>query len=483
MKIILINPPFEQNYPIIRNQRRKAILEIVQPLGLAYIAAVLEKSGYQAKIFDCAIGISESELLELLKGEEPDIVGITATSISFYSAKNIASKIRVSLPQSYIILGGPHITASPGDLTSCKHFDAAVIGEGEVTFLELAKRIESSGLENIGDIEGIAYRKNNDVILTKKRDFIGNLNELPFPARHLLPPLYKYFPFSASYRKLPVATIVSSRGCPLGCTFCDQAIFGAVYRSRDTENILDEVELLTDKFGAREIRFYDDVFTWNKTQVFELCEKIKKRNIKIPWTCFATVNTVSRELLQKMKDAGCWQVSFGLESGDPEVLRALKKNITLDQNERAVRLAAEAGLGVRAHFVVGSPWETRQSLQKTLDFAKKSRIDYAHFIKFMPYPGSIAYRMLAEKGYRFDYDRKFNMLDNSDIMYVPESMTKKEFMGFLNSAKKQFYFRFSYILRRLVSVRTWFEIKAQVFGSLAFFLHYNFGSHEKNIPN
>ena len=483
MKIILVNPPFEQNYPIIRNRRKKAILEIVQPLGLAYIAAVLEKNNYQVKIFDCAIGISQLDLIESLKKEQPDIVGITATSLSFLSAKNIAARIRACLPRSYIIIGGPHITASPGDLISCKYFDAAVIGEGEATFLELVKRIENSGLECLGDMEGIAYLRGDDVVLNRKRDFIGNLNELPFPARHLLRPLYEYFPFSASYRKLPVATIISSRGCPLGCTFCDQAIFGTVYRSRNADNILDEVELLIGKFGAREIRFYDDVFTWNRNSIFELCEKMKKRNIKVSWTCFATVNTITKELLQKMKDAGCWQVSFGLESGDPTVLKALKKNITLEENKRALRLAAEAGLGVRAHFVVGSPWETKESLEKTLDFAKKSRIDYAHFIKFMPYPGSIAYRMLAEKGYQFDYNQKFNMLDNADIMYVPGSMTKEEFMGFLNRAKRQFYFRLSYILRRLVSVRTWLEVKAQIFGSLAFFLHYNFSNHEENISN
>lgn len=478
MKIILINPPFEQSHPIIKNRRKKAILEIVQPLGLAYIAAVLEKNNYQVKIFDCAIGISQFDLESCLKKEKPDIIGITATSLSFASAERVAMNARKSLSETIIIIGGPHITALPYDVLSCGCFDVGVIGEGEITFLELIKRIEKSGLRYLDDIDGIAYRRNAGIVLTRRRDYVKVLDELPFPARHLLPPLSKYFPFSASYRRLPIATVISSRGCPMGCSFCDQGVFGSIYRARSADNILDEVELLIDKFGAREVRFYDDVFTWDRKSVFELCEKMKKRNIRVPWTCFALVSTVSKELLQEMKNAGCWQVSFGLESGDSSVLRFLKGNITLEQNERAIRLAKEVDLGIRAHFVVGSPWDTKESLKKTLRFAKKSRLDYAHFIKFMPYPGSKAYKMLINKGYHFDFTRKFNMLDNTDIMYVPESMTKEEFTHFLGRAKKEFYFRFSYILRRLISIRTWFEIKAQILGFFAFFLHLYFRNNE-----
>ncbi|MBM3251394.1 MAG: radical SAM protein [Candidatus Omnitrophica bacterium] len=350
---------------------------------------------------------------------------------------------------------------------ACECFDIGVIGEGEITFLELVKLIEKSGLEYLEDTKGIAYRKDGNVILAEGRDFINDLNELPFPARHLLPSLSRYSPFIASYRKLPIVHIISSRGCPMGCSFCDQAVFGSGYRSRSADNILDEVELVKNKFGVKEIRFYDDVFTLDKKRVFEMCDKIRERNITISWTCFAVVNTISKELLKKMKGAGCWQISFGLESGDEGVLKYLKTDISLEQNEMAVRLAQEAGLSVRAHFVIGSPWETKESLRNTLNFAKRFNIDYAHFIKFMPYPGSKIYNILIKQGYRYDFTKRFSTLNNSDVMYVPESLTKQEFINFLGLARREFYFRPSYILRKIISIRTWNEFIRNIFSFFA----------------
>lgn len=257
----------------------------------------------------------------------------------------------------------------------------------------------------------------------------------------------------------------------MGCSFCDQSVFGSVYRSRDADNILDEIAVAKNKFGAREIRFYDDNFTWNKNLTFEICDKIKKRNIKIPWICFASVNSVSKELLKKMKQAGCWQIIYGLESGEENVLRHLKKNVTIVDNKKAVRWAREAGLSVRADFVIGSPWETKESIQKTLDFAKEADIDYAHFNKFIPFPGSEVYKMLIKKGHHFDFTRGFSMINHSDIMYIPESLTKEELINFLIQARKNFYFRISYILRRAIRIETWIQLKAQISGFFAFFLY------------
>lgn len=480
MKIVLLNPPFEESYSAIKDKRKKAILEILQPLGIAYIAAVLERDNYQVKLFDCALGSSQYELFGSLRNEQPDIVGITATSLSFRSAQKVAMDVRKFFPKSIIIIGGPHVTALPYEVMSFEYFDVAVIGEGEITFLELVKRIEESGLGCLEYINGIAFRKNGNVVLTGKRNFIKDLNALPFPARHLLPPLSKYSPSPASYRKLPMATIITSRGCPMKCSFCDQAVFGSFYRLRNAESILDEIEIIKNKFGAKEIRFYDDNFTWNEKRILEICNKLKKRNIKIPWVCFASVNSVSKNLLKEMKSAGCWQILYGLESGDENVLKFLKKKVTIADNERAVRWAKEVGLSIRALFIVGSPWETKESLQRTLDFAKRFNIDYAHFNKFIPYPGSEAYKMLINKGYRFDFTQRFSMFSHADIMYIPDSLTKKEFINFLARARKEFYFRFSYILRRAISIVTWVELKAQILGFLALILRSNICNHEKN---
>lgn len=467
MNIVLINPPIQLGHSISRQEHRRTILNIAAPLGIAYIAATLEKNNYKVKIFDCAIEMLHLKLIEYLKIKRPNIIGITATSLGFYSAKKIAEDIRSLLPKANIIIGGPHVTALPSEVMLFDCFDIGVIGEGELTFLELVKRIETSGADCFKDISGIVYRKNNKIMTNKKRDLINNLDDIPFPARHLLPPLSKYFSTIGSYRRLPLAHIISTRGCLMKCSFCDQSVFGSTYRTRSADNILEEIELLIDKFGAKEIKFFDDNFTWNKELVFEICDKIQERNIKFSWVCFASVNTVSYELLKRMKKAGCWEVSYGLESGDENVLKFLKSGITLAQNERAVKSAKKAGLSVRGHFVVGTPWESKNSLQKTLDFAKKSDIDYALFIKFIPYPGSEISKMLTKKGYYFDFNKRLSVVNNNNIMYIPEGLDKEELIKFFVRARKEFYFRFAYILRKFRAIRTWIQLKDHIIGVIS----------------
>jgi anaerobic magnesium-protoporphyrin IX monomethyl ester cyclase len=345
-----------------------------------------------------------------------------------------------------------------------------VIGEGEITFLELVRQYEKNCLNNLDVVDGIVYRKNGQILKTRQREFIEDLDCLPFPARHLYPPLSAYRPTPASYRKLPQGILMTTRGCPSKCTFCDRAVFGSSYRERSADKVVEEIEELIYKFGAREIRFFDDTFTLNEKRVFAICNKLKERKIKIPWTCLTKVANVSKEMLKEMKKAGCWQVLFGLESGDERILKLLKKGNTIEQNKIAVRLAKEAGLSVRADFIVGTPGETLGSLKRTLDFAIKVKVDYAHFNKFVPYPGTELYEILKQQGYRFDFMDRFSIIDHSTIFFIPESMSKEEFREFLDYANKAFYLRPTYILKRLLSIRSLVELKGQING---FFAIYN----------
>ena len=465
IKTLLINPPFSEEYSVGSSKSIRHVLNIVQPLGLAYLAAILEKNNFYVNITDCTVGISYENLFKELLKENPDVVGITATTPSFESAKFIAAKIKELLPSSVLIIGGAHVTAVPHQAMEEDYFDIGVIGEGEETFLELVKHIQEKSLNGLDVIKGIVYQQDERLITTPKREFIKSLDSLSHPARHLLPPLSKYRPTPASYRRLPLATVITSRGCPFQCVFCDRAVFGNHYRQRTADDVLAEVDEVIGRYGAKEFRFFDDLFTLDKERTYKICDGLKKR--RVVWTCLTTVTTVMKELLKEMRSAGCWQVLFGLESGDPRIFKLLKKGNTIEQNRQAINWTKEAGLSVRADFIVGTPGETRESMQRTLNFAIDMDLDYAHFNKFVPFPGTELYNQLISDGYQFDFSKSCSILDHSALLYVPEGMGEEEYRAFLDLSFKKFYLRPRYILKRLLSIRTKDELLGQLKGFLA----------------
>jgi anaerobic magnesium-protoporphyrin IX monomethyl ester cyclase len=467
MKIALVSPPYTAEALVGKTASMKVVLNIVPPLGLAYLAAVLGQSGRDVRIFDCSIGISLPQLMDHLKEYQPDVVGITSTTPAFPDARRTAEGVRQILPKAAIVLGGAHVSAVPEHALSYDCFDVGVIAEGERTMLELVRHIEGDGLSDLTGTAGLALRQDGEVILTEPQAYIKDLDTVPFPARHLLPPLSAYSPTPASYRQLPLAVLMTSRGCPYQCTFCDRRVFGNLTRGHSPDRVVAEVEEVLHRYGAREIRFFDDTFTYDKKRVMEICEKFLQKGLRFPWTCLTRVSAVTKELLKKMKEAGCWQVLYGLESGDPRMLASLKKGNTVEQNEQAVRWAQEVGLGVRADFIVGTPAETMESLERTLAFAKRLKLDYAHFNKFVPFAGTELYEELVAQGYQFDVSDLPTILDHQATPYVPPSMTAEEFHAFLDRANREFYLRPAHILRRLWRTRTWHELTGQIKGAFA----------------
>jgi anaerobic magnesium-protoporphyrin IX monomethyl ester cyclase len=368
------------------------------------------------------------------------------------------------------VLGGAHVTAIPQEALLEEVFDIGVIGEGEMTFLELVKEVEDRGnldKVDLDKINGLAFRRDGQVVLTLPRARIKDLDSLPHPARHLLPPLSTYRPTPASYRQLPLAVMMTSRGCPYKCTFCDRGVFGNYTRGHSPERILDEIEELIYRYGTREIRFFDDTFTFSRKRVVKACEMIIERGLRFPWTCLTRVTSVDKELLQLMKAAGCWQVLYGLESGDPRMLSILNKGATVEQNEQAVRWALEVGLGVRGDFIIGTPGETMESLENTLAFTKRIGLDYAHFNKFVPYPGTELFQRLIAEGYQFDSKNLPPIVDHAAVLYVPDGLTREQIKEFLDRAHREFYLRPSHIVRRLLRTGSWNEFTGQVKGAMA----------------
>ncbi len=463
MKVLLIDVPFSAmevggvkgNFSLVRN--------VIPALGLAYLAAVAEKAGYKVSILDCARGLPLTAIKDETKSFLPDVVGLTSTTPTFANAVKAATLVREIQPKASIVLGGPHATVMPEQSLRSGPFDYVIIGEGEETFVELLEKLpENSGAAK--EVKGIAFLDKGEYVKGEKRGKIKDLDTIPFPARHLLPPLSDYSPTPASYRALPLAHIMTSRGCPSRCTFCDRGIFGTSYRARSAENVLNEVIEVKERYGAREIRFFDDTFTIDQKRLEKICEGMASLSPQLPWTCLTKVDKVSKESLAMMRAAGCWQILFGLESGDDKILSSLKKGTTVAQGRQAVNWAVEAGLRVRADFIVGTPLETPKSLQKTLDLALSLPIDFAHFNKFVPFPGTELYESLHSQGFEFDIDSPSSTLDHDALVYVPPGLDERRYRRFLDGAYKAFYLRPSFLLRRLFAMGTWTEFMGHVKG-------------------
>ncbi len=462
MRILLIDPSYRLEEVGGKKKCFRQVINKIPSLGLSYLAAAAEKDGHTVKVIDCNFGIGEEDLKNAALKFRPGIIGITATTPVFRNAIRVGSILHNILPSSVLVCGGPHPSACPEDAFSAGIFDFLVIGEGEETFLELIFYLENKAKIKPEDIPGIAFLRQDKLFITKNRSRIANLDSLPFPARHLLPSLSAYHPTPASYRRLPLAVIMTSRGCPSHCIFCDRAVFGEKFRQRSVDNVMAEIEELRSRYGAREIRFFDDTFTVNPDFVEVLCSKIK--SINIPWTCLTRVTAVNFDMLKMMRRAGCWQVLFGLESGDNAVLSKLSKGNSVEQNRLAVCWARKAGLRVRADFLVGSPWETKVSFKKTVQFAKSLPLDFAHFNKFVPLPGTSIYKEIVSMGRKVFFNDGAYINNHSDFIYLPDTFGKNEYEVLLNKAYKEFYFRPGYLLQRILSIRTITELLGQAQG-------------------
>jgi anaerobic magnesium-protoporphyrin IX monomethyl ester cyclase len=454
LRIALVNPPLsaKEQAGSFAN-----VANVMPPLGIGYIAAVLLRAGFDATIIDCRPrGIAVPDLIASLAADRPDIIGFTATVLEVARANEISRALKERLPETLLVLGGPHVTTLPEETLARGAFDLAVIGEGEQTMLEIAVAVRERRLDPTS-IPGVAYRRDGHIVLTPPRPYIQDLDAMPFPARHLYPPLAEYRPIPASYRRLPLGHVMTSRGCPFQCIFCDRKVFGNHVRMRSPANVVDEIQELVEVHGAREVKFFDDTFTLDNDRIAELCAELGRRGLRIPWSCLTRANLVTAPLLMTMKQAGCWQVAFGLESGDPEMLKRMKKGITVEQGRAAVLAAHAAGLNVRAYFVLGMPGETLASIRRTVEFAKSLPIDALTFYVLTLYPGNELYAQAKREGRILHEDyTQFNPIPDvreGRLAYLPEGITEPEFKHAIARAHRDFYLRPGYIARQLLAVR------------------------------
>ncbi|UCD26566.1 MAG: cobalamin-dependent protein, partial [Candidatus Bathyarchaeota archaeon] len=391
-KIALVNPPLPP----------KSHLHPQFPLiGLAYMAATLEKNGYEVTVVDSpALNMTHEDLREEIVSLQPDIVGVTSMTVTFPSALQAARVIKESCPGALTVLGGPHASVvGEQTLSEQKEVDIVARGECEQTILDLARHVPNHYPKDLQEVAGITFRKNGQIIRTPDRPFIQNLDELPRPA-------YEHFTLR-KYRYLGKLTlpIMASRGCPFQCAFClASQMSGKRVRTRSPKNVVDELAWLRDVHGADAFTFHDPTFTLDKKRVFEICEEINSRKIDLPWDCSTRVDQVSKEVLARMRAANCQIVGFGVESNSQKILNAMKKGTTVEQNERAVRTAKEVGLSFGVFLIIGYPGETMDTLKESLDFIRRTEPDDIYISLATPYPRTEFYDLVKEMGWKMSTD-------------------------------------------------------------------------------
>ncbi|MFC2066188.1 B12-binding domain-containing radical SAM protein [Chloroflexota bacterium] len=468
MKVLLIYPPNENmlttNLPSFVEEEKG----FYPPLGLMYVAAYAEKNTeYEVEILDAQVERLDYDAIEgEIERRKPDIVGIQAMTFTLVDVIATAKIVKRVNKDIKVVLGGPHVNIYPNETIGIPEVDYLILGEGEITFAEL---IQNPGnTERLKKIRGLVFKEGEKVVNTGLRKLIDDLDTIPFPARHLTP--YKKY-YSLLAKRPPVTTMMTSRGCPYKCLFCDRPHLGKKFRARSAKNVVDEMENCVD-MGIKELLLYDDTFAVNRQRVLDICAEILTRGLDVGWDIRTRVDNVDKELLEKLREAGCERIHYGVESGNPEILKILRKGITVEQSREAFKLTKDIGIKTLAYFMIGSPRETKSQILETIEFAKKLEPDFVHFSVTTPYPATPLYYMGLEEGrLKNDYWQEFAR--NPTKNFVPElweeNLSREELIELLKSAYKGFYVRPKYVLKRVFEARSFEEFKRKAKAALRVF--------------
>ena len=439
------------------------LISKVPPLGLAYIAAVLEKEGFgNIRIVDMkAEKIGFGELRDIIFNFKPKILGVSLATGQVSSGTKLI-KIAKEIDKDIIcMIGGPHPSALPEKTLEETDADVCIFGEGELTTLEFVKAVYEG--KELDGIRGLAFKKNGAIKKNPPRALISNLDDIPFPARHLILSTAEYSKDSETALTSIHATMMTSRGCPFRCAFCDKSVFGRSFRYRSAKNVVDEIETLVKSYNVQSIRFFDDILTAIPKRVKEICDELIKRNLKIKWSCEARVNTVNPEMLKMMKNAGCTEMHFGIESGDQKILDLQQKDITLDQAREAVKWTNEAGIESRGYFIIGLPGDTKKTINETIQFGRSLNLGYIGIFMFTPYPGT--------------FERKYRLEDYGAVLakswddyvttfekpsFVPKGMTAEELTNAYKKAYLLMHLNLKTIINLLKSAKSFPKIKSYI---------------------
>lgn len=460
--IVFVNPPLsiEDRYGVKFQSGGQT-----PPLGLTNLAAMTRQHGFPTAILDAAaLGLDYGAAVRTIIEGGFRYVGITAVTISVGHAARLAHALKEADPRIVTLLGGPHVSAVPEEtMTRYPAFDIGVIGEADYSIVELLQALETQ--RDLGQVRGIVFRHEGRLVLTPPAPPIMNLDELPKPAWDLLPDMARYYcPPVHTLKRIPAGLLIASRGCPGQCTFCASAVFGRALRAYSAAYTFDLIKELYDRYGMREIQLRDDNFIAYRKRMVELCALLKQAQLDLVWTCAGRVDMVNPDILKLMREAGCWQIWYGIESGSQAILDVIKKHTKLSQIEKAVTLTRQAGISPCGFFILGHPTETTATLEATIDLAVRLPLDEAHFGFMTPLPGSELYRRVDEYG---QFDRDWSRCTGWLPVFVPHGLTADLLERYSNKAFRRFFFRPRIILSYLKKIRSWRHLKIYLSGLLA----------------
>jgi len=458
MNILLINPPTEN---LVRTFAPDSLTEemgFYPPMGLLYIAASAKKihgDRFHIEVLDTQVErMGYSQIEKTIAQKRPDIVGISCMTFLLLDALKVARIVKKVNPQSHVVFGGTHPTIYPKEMVSQPEVDSIIVGEGEYAFSELLDAL-ANGI-GLSGIKGVGFKQNGTVVINPRREFIQNLDNLPFPDRDLVPGR-KYYNLLGKGKEF-MTSLLTSRGCPFKCTFCTKKD-GSVCRMRSPENVVTEIEECISK-GITDFDIIDDTFTLNRKRVLAIADLIIDKKFKITMDLRSRVDTVDQELLDRVAQAGCNRIRFGVESGDIGVLKNLKKGISLEQVRNAFKMAKKAGIVTFAYFMLGSPGETEKEIKSSIALAKELNPDFVQFLITTPFPATELYTSGREKGVlKGDFWREFSVDPHGDFspQWWTENFSPRELEKWQRKAHLSYYYRPKYIWSQLRQVKSFIE--------------------------
>lgn len=441
--------------------------------GLASIAGVLKNAGYTVSVFDPSLhNFDDEKLKNFLKEYNPNLIGITCYTPTVVEVYHTAKLCKEVLPGCKIIVGGVHPSLYPeATLKECSDIDYVCIGEGEYLMPELVQSLASNGETetNINGIKGLAHRKEGVIAINQCRALIEDISKLPMPLYESFE-LEKYRIQPTVYKRLPTFTMVASRGCPYSCSFCQvQAVLGRRVRYRNVDKVIEEIEFLIDRYAAKGIMFHDGTFSINKKWVEDFCQALIKKRINITWMCLTRADCVDESLLKLMKRAGCFGMSFGVESFNQKTLDLMKKNLTVGQNIKALNMALDMNFFVTATYIICFPGEVEKDVLHTIETAKKIATHIAHFFYPLPYPETDLWRICKQDGgLREDLDWKYySMTYDDDPIYINPRIGKERQKWLREYALRSYYCQPRVIWRNLKTINSLTDIKKYFKAGLA----------------